>query len=145
MRVCEKDAKPWEFLRGYPEVAKVEANDENEESFIAVRLLRACLYSSFWAFECSMECFRIYKSLRSGREVNKQLRKQYICCVHNVHDAAGSYLLEEAKLLQVLRKIDFNRGVLQSSAFKICKLVDIAVGLFTRSTMLSTTKSPAAP
>ena len=29
MRVCAEDAKPWEFLRGYPEVTKCcEANDE---------------------------------------------------------------------------------------------------------------------
>ena len=33
-----------------------------------------------------MECFRISKLLRSGREVNKKLRKQYVCCIHNVHD-----------------------------------------------------------
>jgi len=33
-----------------------------------------------------MECFRIPESLRSRREVNKKLRKQYICCIHNVHD-----------------------------------------------------------
>ena len=48
-----------------------------------------------------MECFRISKTLRSGREVNKKLRKQYVCCIHNVHDVVSSYLLEGANLLQV--------------------------------------------
>jgi hypothetical protein len=33
-----------------------------------------------------MECFRISKTLRSRREVHKKLRKQYVCCIHNVHD-----------------------------------------------------------
>ena len=36
-----------------------------------------------------MECFRILKSLRSGREVYKKLRKQCVCCIHNVHDVVG--------------------------------------------------------
>jgi len=48
-----------------------------------------------------MECFRIPKNLRSGREVNKKLRKQYVCCIHNVHDIVGSYYFEGANLLQV--------------------------------------------
>jgi len=59
----------------------VKLTTKVEESFIAVRLIRACLYSSFWEFDCSMECFRIPKSLRSGREVNKKPRKQYLCCI----------------------------------------------------------------
>jgi len=35
-----------------------------------------------------MKCFRISKTLRNGREVNKKLRKQYVCCIHNVYDVA---------------------------------------------------------
>ena len=48
-----------------------------------------------------MEFFRIPESLRSGLEVKKKLRKQYACCIDNVHDIVGSYFLEEANLLQV--------------------------------------------
>jgi len=48
-----------------------------------------------------MKCFRISESLRSGREVNKHLRKQYLSCIHNVHNVVGSYFLEGANLLQL--------------------------------------------
>ena len=63
----------------------------------------------------------------------------------NVYDVVDSDFLEVAKLLQLLRKFDFMRGLFQLSAYEICKLVDITVSLATRSTMLSTTISSSAP
>ena len=84
---------------------------------------------------------RIPKSLCSGREVNKKLMKQYVHCIQNVYDVVDSDFLEVAKLLQLLRKFDFMRGLFQLSAYEICKPVDIAVSL---STMLSTKISSSA-
>ena len=77
-----------------------------------------------------MECFRIPKNLRSGREVNKKLRKQYVCCIHNVYDVFDSDFLEVANPLQVQKKVDLNIGLLQLWVV--------------RSTMLSTTISSSA-
>ena len=81
-------------------------------------------------------------ALVSAREVNKKLRKQYVHCIQNVYGVVDSRFLEGASLLQLLRKLDLKRGLLQLSAYyKICKLVDIAVSL---STVLSTKISSSA-
>ena len=52
-----------------------------------------------------------------------------------MNDVVDSRFLEGAKLLQLLRKFDLKRGLLQLSAYEKCKLVDISVSL---STVLST-------
>jgi len=52
-----------------------------------------------------------------------------------VYDVVDSDFLEVANLLQLLRKFDYKRGLLQLSAYEICKLEDIAISL---STVLST-------
>ena len=80
-------------------------------------------------------------TLCSAREVNKKLRTQYVHCIQNVCDVVDSRFSEGANLLQLLRKLDLKRGLIQLSAYEICKLVDIAVGL---STVLSTKISSSA-
>ena len=58
-----------------------------------------------------------------------------------MYDVVDSRFLEGAYLLQLLTKFDLKRGLLQLSAYEICKPVDITVSL---STMLSTKVSSSA-
>jgi len=54
--------------------------------------------------QCPIEFLRILENVCSGREVNKKMKKQHVCCINNVYDVVDSDFLEAAFLLQMFQK-----------------------------------------
>ena len=104
--VCVKDAKSWEFLRVFPEIMKMRS----------------------WRQE-------VEESLCSGREANMMRMKQCVYCIRNVYDVVDLDFLEGAYLLQVLRKVNLNCGLLKCLRIlrKLCEAKEKVAKLSTQT------------